>query len=457
MRLLSDVLARQSALLLKMSTNGADLTRSDSFGEFVDASHSSHAYHDDVKDLRPIEQKLDAQRHERIAEAMATEQAGPSVAAHAMVEEPELLEEHKSSSSSHWSDTLWSKLTALSAFGDSHSKSRQNTSIPRRPSVVRRRTTTGPISGAPGFDPGASPHWNRGRWTLDPDAEEKQRPIPVVLKQRHDDTDPVIEAWHAARVQALLPRRLRLGKSWTLLYSLDQHGSSLATLYNRVGRYAGVVSSQIGPSEGWLRGSSVAAQSAVLGTDVSRITPPVPSSISSDGPMVLAVRDANDNVFGAFVNEAIRISPHYYGNGQCFLWKTVHRRLPALPDETDGDASQHDDLHPDKAIEYFRWSGENDYMVLSESDYLSVGGGDGRYGLWLDDTLTNGISSRCPTYHNEVLCDAHESHASHAPDNAPKPPTDLLIDLDETTHDTSVPETKRFTCIGIEVWAVGTD
>ena len=127
------------------------------------------------------------------------------------------------------------------------------------------------------------------------------------------------------------------------------------------------------------------------------------------------------------------------------------------PTETDGDASNYDDMHPARASEYFCWSGENDYMVLSESDYLSVGGGDGRYGLWLDDTFSNGLSSRCPAFHNEVLCNAIESQATNAADTAPKPSVDLLIPLDETHGASPLPETSRFTCIGVEVWAVGLD
>jgi len=36
-------------------------------------------------------------------------------------------------------------------------------------------------------------------------------------------------------------------------------------------------------------------------------------------------------------------------------------------------------------------------------EYLSFGGGDGRYGLYLDDTLLDGSSARCPTFENEPL------------------------------------------------------
>ena len=101
-------------------------------------------------------------------------------------------------------------------------------------------------------------------------------------------------------------------------------------------------------SEGWLRGSSLAAQSAVLGTSFSDES--LGKGVSTEMAMVLAVSDTDGNVFGAFINEPLHKSSHYYGNGQCFLWKTVQRRLPVPPTETDGDAINYDDMHPDRAI-----------------------------------------------------------------------------------------------------------
>ena len=438
-----------------MQGSSSTHARSDSFGEFQIADEplelSTNQQDDRILDLRPIEQKLDAHRHEQIAEAITTEQVGPSSSVRAIEHENT---EQKDSKPSSYAGAIWSKLSALSAFHDALSKPHPPR---RRPSVVRRQTSSAPISGAPGFDPNASPHWNRGNWTLSSSELSRDRqPIPVILKDRNQDTDAVIEPWHAARIQSLLPLRLRLGKSWSLVYSLDQHGSSLATLYSRVESFTGSRSSSDGMQrEGWLRGSSLAAQSAVLGTSLSDESPS--KGVSTEMAMVLAVSDTDGNVFGAFINEPLHKSSHYYGNGQCFLWKTVQRRLPVPPTETDGDASNYDDMHPDRAIEYFCWSGENDYMVLSESDYLSVGGGDGRYGLWLDDTFSIGLSSRCPAFHNEVLCNAIESLATNAADTAPKPPVDLLIPLDETHGASPLPETSRFTCIGVEVWAVGLD
>ncbi len=59
--------------------------------------------------------------------------------------------------------------------------------------------------------------------------------------------------------------------------------------------------------------------------------------------------------------------------------------------------------------------------MYCEAHSLSVGGGDGRYGLWLDDGLEKGLSSTCLTFGNEPLSD----------------------------------EGKKFHVLGVEIWVVG--
>lgn len=63
----------------------------------------------------------------------------------------------------------------------------------------------------------------------------------------------------------------------------------------------------------------------------------------------------------------------------------------------------------------------NDYLIFCEQSYLSVGGGDGKYGLWLDGVLEKGISSHCMTFGNEPLSE----------------------------------EGEKFEVVGVEVWCVG--
>jgi TLD len=52
---------------------------------------------------------------------------------------------------------------------------------------------------------------------------------------------------------------------------------------------------------------------------------------------------------------------------------------------------------------------------------------DGHYGLYLDETLTNGSSARCPTFNNDPLCASDPNRGG----------------------------TATFECVGLEVWGVG--
>lgn len=155
------------------------------------------------------------------------------------------------------------------------------------------------------------------------------------------------------------------------------------------------------------------------------------------------------------MTEAPHPDAHYYGTGECFLWRATvlspsslhHLPLPPSADTTNmqrtttigtSDPSSPNPsgnslappalLAPSGAstperirFKAFPYSGVNDYMMLCDAGFLSVGGGDGRYGLWLDDTFEKGVSSSCPTFGNEPLSD----------------------------------EGEKFDIIGVELWTVG--
>lgn len=65
-------------------------------------------------------------------------------------------------------------------------------------------------------------------------------------------------------------------------------------------------------------------------------------------------------------------------------------------------------IGPSIRFKAFPYSGENDFYLYCEPHWLSVGGGDGHYGLWLNDSLEKGVSSRCLTFGNEPLSDEGE-------------------------------------------------
>ncbi|KAJ8951799.1 hypothetical protein NQ318_019772 [Aromia moschata] len=51
----------------------------------------------------------------------------------------------------------------------------------------------------------------------------------------------------------------------------------------------------------------------------------------------------------------------------------------------------------------YNWTGENLYFIKGNNESLSIGAGDGKFGLWLDGDLYLGRSESCKTYGNDPL------------------------------------------------------
>jgi hypothetical protein len=161
-------------------------------------------------------------------------------------------------------------------------------------------------------------------------------------------------------IRHLLPARLQLYDSWQLMYSLEQHGASLGTLYNR------------------LR----------LPTD-------------KRPGYIMVIKDKVGSIFGAYVNEAYKPTDtrRFYGNGECFLWKLKKQKSKSF----SGSLEESD--MPDRYFQAFPFTGLNDFVIFCTHRFLSMGGGDGHYGLWLDDNLDKGVSDRSLTFGNDPLSD----------------------------------------------------
>ena len=92
-------------------------------------------------------------------------------------------------------------------------------------------------------------------------------------------TTSVLEDDLAHAIRSHLPALARLPRTWTLLYSLDQHGISLNTLY-------------------------------------TRCEPQGPTSSQPKGSLVV-LKDSGDAVFGAWLGEGVKMSKgSYYGSGE---------------------------------------------------------------------------------------------------------------------------------------------
>ena len=263
-----------------------------------------------------------------------------------------------------------------------------------------------------------------------------QPPPLTALELRHDLPDSGAESLLLTRslaeeIRLLIPPRLQLLEHWKLAFSLEVHGSSLSTLYQHC------------------RDVTTAAQRAGF------------ILVIKDG----SAAANNGSIFGAYLTDAPKPAQSYFGTGECFLWRasilpTIHNitaamnrkagtpsddllELAGLPPPPSADTSsagrtttvrgerrtsrsskksptmlspvssnhlepppvpRSGTSTPDRIrFKAFPYSGMNDFMIYCESGFLSVGGGDGHYGLFLDDQLDKGISETCPTFGNEPL------------------------------------------------------
>uniref|UniRef100_A0A4W6D1G1 Nuclear receptor coactivator 7 n=1 Tax=Lates calcarifer TaxID=8187 RepID=A0A4W6D1G1_LATCA len=148
------------------------------------------------------------------------------------------------------------------------------------------------------------------------------------------DTSDLMQDTHIEKLACRLPARVQ-GYPWRLAYSTVKHGTSLKTLYRNL-------------------------------SDV-------------DSPVLLVIKDMDNQIFGAFSTHPFRVSEHCYGTGETFLYSFCPE------------------------IKVYRWTGENSYFVKGNTDSLQMGGGGGQLGLWLDAELYRGTTTKCATFNNQPL------------------------------------------------------
>ncbi|XP_053141248.1 nuclear receptor coactivator 7 isoform X2 [Hemicordylus capensis] len=170
---------------------------------------------------------------------------------------------------------------------------------------------------------------------------KRRKSICSYCEEEYDDTLPVLknqsvllENMHIEQLAQRLPARVQ-GYPWRLVYSTQEHGTSLKTLYRK--------------------------------------------SASLDSPVLLVIKDMDNQIFGAYATHPFKFSDHYYGTGETFLYT----------------------FNP--LFKVFKWSGENTYFINGDVTSLELGGGDGRFGLWLDADLYHGRSNSCSTFNNDIL------------------------------------------------------
>ncbi|XP_062292694.1 nuclear receptor coactivator 7 [Scomber scombrus] len=148
------------------------------------------------------------------------------------------------------------------------------------------------------------------------------------------DISDLMQDTHTEKLACRLPARVQ-GYLWRLAYSTVKHGTSLKTLYR--------------------------------------------SLADLDSPVLLVIKDMDNQIFGGFSTHPFRVSEHCYGTGETFLFSFCPE------------------------IKVYRWTGENSYFVKGNTDSLQMGGGGGQLGLWLDAELYRGTTTKCATFNNQPL------------------------------------------------------
>ncbi|KAK5852985.1 hypothetical protein PBY51_006812 [Eleginops maclovinus] len=161
------------------------------------------------------------------------------------------------------------------------------------------------------------------------DAELSVEALPIL-----SDASDLMQDTHIEKLACRLPPRVQI-YPWRLAYSTVKHGTSLKTLYRSL-------------------------------ADV-------------ESPVLLVIKDMDNQIFGAFSSDPFKVSEYCYGTGETFLFSFCPE------------------------IKVYLWTGENSYFVKGNIDSLQMGGGGGQMGLWLDAELYRGTTNKCATFNNQPL------------------------------------------------------
>ncbi|KAM9355710.1 nuclear receptor coactivator 7 isoform 2-T2 [Pholidichthys leucotaenia] len=174
--------------------------------------------------------------------------------------------------------------------------------------------------------------------------DSRDKPTSVIDREPEGlanilENSRILEASFVRELCKELPLRT-ISHVWQLVYSTSRHGSSLKALYRKLS--------------------------------------------NTEAPILLIIKDALNEIFGAFLSHPLKPSENFYGTGETFLFM----------------------LHP--RFKCFKWTGENSFFIKGDLDCFAIGGGSGHFGLWVDENLYLGRSSPCYTFNNCCLSETDD-------------------------------------------------
>ena len=97
---------------------------------------------------------------------------------------------------------------------------------------------------------------------------------------------------------------------------------------------------------------------------------------------ILLVKTTDNEIFGAYISEDLKIHNKFYGTGECFLFT----------------------FFKTERIHVFPSTGINEYYIYSDEQMLCLGCSDKCFGINLDSDLLEGYTKHTETYKNPPLC-----------------------------------------------------
>ncbi|RLV94182.1 Oxidation resistance protein 1 [Spathaspora sp. JA1] len=207
----------------------------------------------------------------------------------------------------------------------------------------------------------------------------------------------------ANNIRNLTPARFQLFDTWDLVYSMEQHGISLNTLYRHCN-----LEFQQRQFKKKRKAERGFADSIVSNMVVSGDIPTTRYTFEGKRPLayVLIIKDENGSKFGAYLNQNLKPmdQKRYYGNGECFLWKN-ERYIPNeyTTSTTPSTTRSNKKLKEETRFKAFMYTGINDNIIYSNNDFIAIGSSNGQNGIYIDKSLYKGVSYKCDTFGNEIL------------------------------------------------------
>ena len=219
-------------------------------------------------------------------------------------------------------------------------------------------------------------------------------PPPLELLERSLDLcDPIMTTSIALQLRKHLPRRFKDSLKWKLIFSLEQHGISMQTLYGNMKQFC---------NEHCEGNSTRCASVLIIKTTDGDIfggfvTECWRSNSGSGAAKEVAtiMHSENSSAVSSLLAGSVGRGRSYYGTGESFVFKTTNA-------EQGSESGEHQ-------VVVYEWAFTNDYFMLSEVDFLAMGGGDGKFSIYLDGDLLRGHCGNAPTFSNDKPLCSNES------------------------------------------------